>query len=99
MRHSLLFLLAAIFAPLIAVASTSPFAGRWQLDKDRSTALDGWQDWARGRGAKGLAYVLVQDDGSLKGPVERNLSDSEPAEYVVARNSPTEDSVEVPWAQ
>ena len=27
-----------------------------------------------------------------------NLSDSEPAEYVVARNSPTEDSVEVPWA-
>ena len=31
--------------------------------------------------------------------VLRNLSDSEPAEYVVARNSPTEDSVEVPWAQ
>jgi uncharacterized RmlC-like cupin family protein len=31
--------------------------------------------------------------------VLRNLSDTEPAEYVVARNSPTEDSVEVPWAQ
>jgi uncharacterized RmlC-like cupin family protein len=30
--------------------------------------------------------------------VLRNLSDTEPAEYVVARNSPTEDSVEVPWA-
>jgi uncharacterized RmlC-like cupin family protein len=28
----------------------------------------------------------------------RNLSDSEPAQYVVARDSPTEDSVEVPWA-
>jgi uncharacterized RmlC-like cupin family protein len=28
----------------------------------------------------------------------RNLSDSDPAEYVVARDSPTEDSVEVPWA-
>jgi uncharacterized RmlC-like cupin family protein len=27
-----------------------------------------------------------------------NLSDSEAAEYVVARDSPTEDSVEVPWA-
>ena len=27
-----------------------------------------------------------------------NLSDSEAAEYVVARNSPNEDSVEVPWA-
>ena len=29
----------------------------------------------------------------------RNLSDAEPAEYVVARDSPTEDSVEVPWAE
>jgi uncharacterized RmlC-like cupin family protein len=28
----------------------------------------------------------------------RNLSDTEPAEYVVARDAPTEDSVEVPWA-
>ena len=27
-----------------------------------------------------------------------NLSETEAAEYVVARNSPTEDSVEVPWA-
>ena len=31
--------------------------------------------------------------------VVRNLSDAEPAEYVVARDSPTEDSVEVPWAE
>jgi uncharacterized RmlC-like cupin family protein len=30
--------------------------------------------------------------------IVRNLSDDEPAEYVVARDSPTEDSVEVPWA-
>ena len=28
----------------------------------------------------------------------QNVSDTEPAEYVVARDSPTEDSVEVPWA-
>ena len=27
-----------------------------------------------------------------------NRSATEPAEYVVARDSPTEDSVEVPWA-
>ncbi len=27
-----------------------------------------------------------------------NRSQTEPAEYVVARDSPTEDSVEVPWA-
>jgi uncharacterized RmlC-like cupin family protein len=28
-----------------------------------------------------------------------NLSDTEPAEYVVARDAPLEDSVEVPWAE
>ncbi|WP_017595145.1 aspartate--tRNA ligase [Nocardiopsis potens] len=39
--------------------------------------LDGWQDWAKARGAKGLAYVLVQPDGTLGGPVAKNLSDAE----------------------
>ena len=41
--------------------------------------LDGWQDWAKARGARGLAYVLVQEDGELGGPVAKNLSDSERA--------------------
>ncbi len=41
--------------------------------------LDAWQDWARSRGAKGLAYVLVQEDGELGGPVAKNLSDTERA--------------------
>ena len=39
--------------------------------------LDAWQDWAKQRGAKGLAYVLVQEDGTLTGPVAKNLSESE----------------------
>ncbi|KRF22625.1 aspartate--tRNA ligase [Phycicoccus sp. Soil802] len=39
--------------------------------------LDAWQDWAKSRGAKGLAYVLVQEDGTLGGPVAKNLSDAE----------------------
>ncbi|MEU1719090.1 aspartate--tRNA ligase [Nonomuraea sp. NPDC005692] len=39
--------------------------------------LDGWQEWARSRGAKGLAYVLVQEDGTLGGPVAKNLSEQE----------------------
>ncbi|MEQ7122960.1 aspartate--tRNA ligase [Actinopolymorpha sp. B11F2] len=39
--------------------------------------LDAWQEWARSRGAKGLAYVLVGDDGELGGPVAKNLSDDE----------------------
>jgi aspartyl-tRNA synthetase len=39
--------------------------------------LDAWQDWAKQRGAKGLAYVLIQDDGQLTGPVAKNLTETE----------------------
>ena len=39
--------------------------------------LDGWQEWAKTRGAKGLAYILVNADGSLGGPVAKNLSEGE----------------------
>ncbi|MDQ3403122.1 MAG: aspartate--tRNA ligase, partial [Actinomycetota bacterium] len=39
--------------------------------------LDAWQEWAKQRGAKGLAYVLVNEDGTLGGPVAKNLSESE----------------------
>ncbi|WP_028473468.1 aspartate--tRNA ligase [Nocardioides alkalitolerans] len=41
--------------------------------------LDAWQEWAKQRGARGLAYVLVQEDGELTGPVAKNLSDTEKA--------------------
>ena len=41
--------------------------------------LDAWQDWAKQRGARGLAYVLVGEDGELGGPVAKNLSESEKA--------------------
>ncbi|MGV9307673.1 aspartate--tRNA ligase [Nonomuraea sp. NPDC003727] len=41
--------------------------------------LDAWQEWAKSRGARGLAYVLVQEDGTLGGPVAKNLSPNEAA--------------------
>ena len=41
--------------------------------------LDAWQEWAKQRGARGLAYVLVQEDGELTGPVAKNLTDAERA--------------------
>jgi aspartyl-tRNA synthetase len=41
--------------------------------------LDAWQDWAKQRGARGLAYVLVNEDGTLGGPVAKNLSEAEQA--------------------
>jgi len=47
-------------------------------DQPRRT-LDAWQDFARQRGHKGLAYVLIGNDGELSGPVAKNLSDSERA--------------------
>jgi aspartyl-tRNA synthetase len=51
--------------------------------------LDAWQDWAKARGAKGLAYILVGEDGSLSGPVAKNLSEKETtgiAAFVGAKN-------------
>lgn len=41
--------------------------------------FDKWQEWAKARGAKGLAYVTVADDGTLAGPVAKNISDEERA--------------------
>jgi aspartyl-tRNA synthetase len=41
--------------------------------------LDAWQEWAKQRGARGLAYVLVGEDGELGGPVAKNLTDAERA--------------------
>jgi aspartyl-tRNA synthetase len=39
--------------------------------------LDAWQDWAKSRGARGLAYALIAQDGSISGPVGKNISESE----------------------
>jgi aspartyl-tRNA synthetase len=43
--------------------------------------LDGWQEWARSRGARGLAYVLIGADGLVTdaGPVARHLAAAERA--------------------
>ena len=40
-------------------------------------AFDAWQEWAKQRGAKGLAYVTFEADGTLGGPVAKNLSEVE----------------------
>jgi len=46
--------------------------------------FDAWQDWAKSRGARGLAYVLIGADGSVGGPVAKNLSESERAGLAAA---------------
>lgn len=55
----------------------APFVGAVVMPGGASSPrreLDAWQDWAKARGAKGLAYILVGEDGSLTGPVAKNLS-------------------------
>ncbi|MDO8120519.1 aspartate--tRNA ligase [Isoptericola sp. b490] len=46
--------------------------------------FDAWQEWAKQRGARGLAYVTVSEDGELGGPVAKNLSDAEREGLVAA---------------
>ncbi|MFM2364374.1 MAG: hypothetical protein RLY79_43 [Actinomycetota bacterium] len=55
--------------------------------------LDAWQDWAKARGAKGLAYILVNEDGTLGGPVSKNISEKETAGIVAAAGANPGDAI------
>ena len=55
--------------------------------------LDAWQDWAKARGAKGLAYILVGDDGALGGPVAKNLSEKESSGIAAAVGAKNGDAI------
>ena len=60
----------------------SPHVGAVVMPRGASTprkGFDAWQEWARQRGARGLAYVTFLEDGTLGGPVAKNLSESERA--------------------
>jgi aspartyl-tRNA synthetase len=57
--------------------------------------LDGWQDWARSRGARGLAYVLIDAEGQVSdsGPVARHLSEAERAGLAAAAGAGPSDCI------
>jgi aspartyl-tRNA synthetase len=55
--------------------------------------LDAWQDWAKARGAKGLAYILVNEDGTLGGPVSKNISQEEQDGIVQAAGAKAGDAI------
>ncbi|MEN3224353.1 aspartate--tRNA ligase [Mycolicibacterium porcinum] len=58
----------------------APYVGAVVMEGGASQprrTLDGWQEFAKQRGHKGLAYVLVAEDGTLGGPVAKNLTDAE----------------------
>ncbi len=67
----------------------NPYVGAVVMAGGASQArrqLDAWQEWAKQRGARGLAYVLVGEDGALdeRGPVVKNLSETERAGLAAA---------------
>jgi aspartyl-tRNA synthetase len=55
--------------------------------------LDAWQEWAKARGAKGLAYILVNEDGTLGGPVSKNISQEEQDGIVQAAGAKAGDAI------
>jgi aspartyl-tRNA synthetase len=79
--------LTGVFADTDFRVFQAPYVGAVRMPGGASQTrkqLDGWQDWAKARGARGLAYLLVQPDGSLTGPVAKNLSEDERAAAVSA---------------
>jgi aspartyl-tRNA synthetase len=71
---------AEYFADTQFAVFQAPYVGAVVMpggaDQPRRT-LDAWQEWAKQRGAKGLAYILIGEDGEMRGPVAKNLSDAE----------------------
>jgi aspartyl-tRNA synthetase len=55
--------------------------------------FDAWQDWAKQRGARGLAYIVVDADGELSGPVAKNLSQSERGGLAAATGAQAGDAI------
>ena len=56
-------------------------------------AFDAWQEWAKQRGARGLAYVTVAEDGTLGGPVAKNISGAERDGLVAATGAAPGDCI------
>ena len=55
--------------------------------------FDAWQEWAKQRGARGLAYVTVAQDGTLGGPVSKNISDTERERLAAATGAQPGDAI------
>ncbi|MCW2616169.1 MAG: aspartate--tRNA ligase [Frankiales bacterium] len=72
--------MTAYFAETPFRVFQSPHVGAVVMTGGASTprkGFDAWQEWAKQRGARGLAYVTFLEDGTLGGPVAKNLSESE----------------------
>lgn len=74
----------------------APYVGAVVMPGGASQArrtLDAWQEWAKQRGDKGLAYVLIQEDGELTGPVAKNITEEERAGLAAATGAKPGDCI------
>jgi len=55
--------------------------------------FDAWQEWAKQRGAKGLAWVSIAPDGEISGPVAKNISESEREGLMAATGAVAGDAI------
>jgi aspartyl-tRNA synthetase len=88
--------LSAYFAGTSFRVFQAPYVGAVVMPGGASQSrreLDGWQDWAKSRGARGLAYVLVDADGGISGPVAKNLSEAERGGLAAAAGASAGDCV------
>jgi aspartyl-tRNA synthetase len=88
--------LSAYFAGTEFRVFQAPYVGAVVMPGGASQTrreLDAWQDWAKSRGARGLAYALIAEDGSVSGPVGKNISESERLGLAAAVNASPGDCV------
>lgn len=88
--------LTAFFADTPFRVFQAPYVGAVVQPGGAATprrGFDAWQEWAKQRGAKGLAYVTVGEDGTLGGPVAKNISEAERAGLVAAVGAQPGDAV------
>jgi aspartyl-tRNA synthetase len=88
--------LTSFFAQTPFRVFQAPYVGAVIMPGGANSArreLDAWQDWAKARGAKGLAYILVADDGTLGGPVAKNLSEEEQGSIVATVGAKPGDAI------
>ena len=74
----------------------APYVGAVIMPKGANSPrreLDAWQEWAKSRGAKGLAYILIGDDGTLGGPVAKNLSEAEQSGIIATTGASPGDAI------
>ncbi|MGP7961009.1 aspartate--tRNA ligase [Sanguibacter sp. A247] len=88
--------LTAYFADTTFRVFQAPYVGAIRFPGGAATprrGFDAWQEWAKQRGARGLAYVTFGADGELGGPVAKNLSDAEREGLAAATGAEPGDAV------